>query len=89
MNPISLHDIARAPTTDTVRDLLRHWRWEILLHLPYCPDMSLSNWDLFAKMKERLQGTRGREEIIHPIGQSLLDINRSGRTGVRHHIDGM
>jgi hypothetical protein len=44
------------------------------------------DYDLFAKMKEPLRGTRysTREEIIGAVGRSLLDINRSGHTdGVR------
>ncbi|PNF20120.1 hypothetical protein B7P43_G04750, partial [Cryptotermes secundus] len=54
---------------------------------PQCSaDMSLCYYDLFAKMKEPLQGTRynTREEIICAVGRSLLNIDRSGRTdGVR------
>jgi hypothetical protein len=43
--------------------------------------MSPCDYDLFAKMKEPLRGTRynTREEIIHAVGRSLPDINRSGR----------
>jgi transposase len=37
---IILHDNARAHTADAVEDLLRRWRWEILEHPPYSPDMS-------------------------------------------------
>jgi hypothetical protein len=42
--------------------------------------MSSCDYDLFAKMKEPLQGTRynTRGEIIHAVGWSLLGINRSG-----------
>ncbi|PNF29374.1 hypothetical protein B7P43_G07838, partial [Cryptotermes secundus] len=76
-----------AHTTDTVKDLLRRWRWEILQHPPYSPDMSPCDYDLFAKMKEPLRGLRynTREEIILAVGWSLLDINRCGRAnGVQH-----
>jgi hypothetical protein len=48
--------------------------------------MSLCDYDLVAKMKEPLRGTRynTREKIIRAVGRSLLDINRSGRAdGVR------
>jgi hypothetical protein len=43
--------------------------------------MSSCDYDLFAKMKEPLRGTRysTKEEIIGDVGRSLLDINRSGR----------
>jgi hypothetical protein len=53
---------------------------------PYSTDMSPCDYDLFYKMKEPLRGTcyNTREEIIRAVGQSLLDINRSGRAdGVR------
>jgi hypothetical protein len=48
--------------------------------------MSPCDYDIFAKMKEPLRGTRynTREEIIRAVGRSLLDINTSGRAdGVR------
>jgi hypothetical protein len=83
---IILHDVTRAHTADAVVDLLRHWRWEILKHRPYSPDIRACNYDLFAKMKDPPRGTRysTREEIIGAVGRSLLDINRSGRAdGVR------
>jgi hypothetical protein len=43
--------------------------------------MSPCDYDLFAKMKKPLLGTRynTREEIIRAVGRALLDINRSGR----------
>jgi hypothetical protein len=44
------------------------------------------DYDIFAKMKKPLRGTRynTREEIIRAVGRPLLDINRSGRAdGVR------
>jgi hypothetical protein len=46
--------------------------------------MSPCDYDLFAKMKEPLRGTRynTREEIIRVVERSLLDINRSGRAVV-------
>jgi hypothetical protein len=52
----------------------------ILEHPAYSPDMRLCNYDLFTRMKEPPRGTRynTREEIIHAVGRSLLDINRSG-----------
>ncbi|PNF31690.1 hypothetical protein B7P43_G14035, partial [Cryptotermes secundus] len=68
------------------QDLLDCWRWEILQHPPYSPDMSSCDYALFAKMKEPLRGTRynTREELIHAVGRSLQDINRSGPAdGVR------
>ena len=49
-NPIILHDNARAHTANVVTDLLHRWQWEKLEQLPYSPDMSPCDYDLFAKM---------------------------------------
>jgi hypothetical protein len=55
-------------------------------HLPYSPDMSQCDYDLFTKMKEPLRGTHysTTEEVICAGGRSLLNINKHGRAdGVR------
>ena len=73
-------------TDAAVTDLLRLWLWEILEHPPYLPDMSPHDYDLFAKVKESLRGTRynTRDEFICAIWQSLRNINKDGRAeGVR------
>ena len=72
------HDNAESHTAAAVRDLLRSCQWE---HPPYSPDMSQCDYDLFAKMKEPLLGTRynTRDELIHAIGQSIRNINKDGR----------
>jgi transposase len=81
--PVSmiLHDNSMAHTADAVEDLLRRWRWEILAHPPYSPDMGSCDY-LFSKMKAPLLGTRynTREEIMRAVVRSLLDISRSGST---------
>ena len=63
-------------------DLLRRWQWQILEHPPYSPDMSPCDYDLFAKVKEPLRGTRynTRDELIRAIGRSIRNINKDGRT---------
>ena len=75
-NPTILHDNARSHTADSVTDLFRCWQWEILEHPPYSPD-----YDLFAKVKEPLRGTRynTRDELIRAIGRSLRNINKEAR----------
>ena len=80
-NPIILHDKARSHTTAAVTDLLRRWQWEILEHPPYSPDMSPCDYDLFAKVKEPLRGTRynTRDVLIRAIGRSVCNINKDGR----------
>ncbi|KAJ4439571.1 hypothetical protein ANN_07698 [Periplaneta americana] len=80
-NPIILHDNARSHTAAAIKDLLRHWQWEILEHPPYSPDMSPCDYDLFTKVKEPLRGTRynTRDEFIHAVGRSIRNINKDGR----------
>jgi transposase len=67
--PIILHDNARAHTCNAVTDLIHCWRYEILEHSPYSPDMSLFDYDLFAKIKEPMRGTHyNTREIAHAVG---------------------
>ena len=79
-NPIILHDNAKSHTA-AVMDLLRRWQWEILEHPPYSPDISPCDYDLFAKEKEPLRGTRynTRDELVRVIGRSIRNINKDGR----------
>ena len=62
--PIILHDNARSHKRCFI-DLLRRWQWEILKHPEYSTNMSPCTYDLFAKGKESLGGTRynTRDEI--------------------------
>ena len=80
-NSIILHDNASSHNAAAVTDLLRCWQWEILEHPPYSPDMTPYSYDLFAKVKEQLRGTRynARDEFTRVIGRSILSINRDGR----------
>ena len=60
-NTIILHDCARSHTAAAVTVLLRRWKWEILEHPPYSPDMNPCDYDLFAKVKEPLR----RDPVQH------------------------
>ena len=84
-NAIILHDNARSHTAAAVTDLLRRWKWEILEHPPYSPDMSPCDYDLNAEVKEPLLGTRyNTDELISATGRSIWNINNDGRAdGVR------
>ena len=78
---------ARSHTAAAVTDLLYRWQWEILEHLLYLHDVSPCDYDLFAKVKEPLQGTQYniRDELIHAIGWSIQNINKDGYAdGIRH-----
>ena len=85
-NPIILHDNTRSHTAAAVTDLLRRWKREILEHPPYLPDMCPCDYDLFAKVKEPLRGTRynTRDELFSAKGRSIQNINKDGRAdGIR------
>ena len=57
-NAIILHDSARSHTAAALTDLLNNQQGHILEHPPYSSDMSPCDYDLFAEVKELLQGTR-------------------------------
>ncbi|KFD59483.1 hypothetical protein M514_28338, partial [Trichuris suis] len=51
------HDNALAHSSRTVRTVLREFRWEVIPHAPYGPDVAPSDFFLFTKLKEHLKGT--------------------------------
>ena len=85
-NPNILHDNARSRTHVVATDLLRRWQWDILEHPPYSPELSPCDYELFAKVKEPLRGTRYKttDELIRAIGRSIRNIEKDGGAdGVR------
>jgi hypothetical protein len=69
--PLILHENARPLLGKVVMDLLSKYKWEVLPHAPYSPDMSPPDFDLFHKLK-------------HPISWILMEwdegqgLDRSG-----------
>jgi len=53
-----LHDNARPHLGKDVCGLLDGYRWEVLPHPPYSPDMSPLDFDLFPKSKINMRGVR-------------------------------
>lgn len=51
-----LHDNARPHTAQSTVDLLHSWKWEVLPHPPYSPDLAPSDFHLFPCMKKYLRG---------------------------------
>ena len=45
-------------TDNATQELLRHFRWEILEHPPYSPDLAPSDYHLFLALKEHVGGHR-------------------------------
>ena len=53
-----LHDNARPHIGKVVRELLDRYSWEVLPHLPYSPDMSPPDFNLFPELKINMRGVR-------------------------------
>lgn len=51
------HDNAPAHSVRVAKEVLREFRWEVLPHPPYSPDLAPSDFFLFPKLKEMLKGT--------------------------------
>ena len=49
------HNNTPAHSSQIVRDVLREFRWELLPHPPYSPDLAPSDFFLFPKLKEHLK----------------------------------
>ena len=68
-----LHDNARPHLAKVVTDLLSMYKWEVLPHPPYIPDMSLPDFNLFPKMKEPMRGHRfsSLEEVSAAVTRAI------------------
>ena len=53
---ILFHDNARPHTTNTIIALLQKFKWEVLGHPPYSPDLSPCNYVIFGPLKKVLWG---------------------------------
>jgi transposase len=49
-----LHDNARPHTANKTNETLRNFKWEVLEHPPYSPDLVPSDFDLFGPLKHHL-----------------------------------
>jgi hypothetical protein len=47
-----LHDNARPHIAQSVKDIMADYKWEVLPHPAYSPDMSPPDYDLFPKLKK-------------------------------------
>ena len=90
-NVIILHDNATPHKAICVRNLLRCWRWEVLEHPPYSPDLSPCNYDLIPKLKAPLRGHRfrTRDDIAIAVRRLIMTNYSYGEmVFVNFHIDG-
>ncbi|KAJ4433766.1 hypothetical protein ANN_16078 [Periplaneta americana] len=71
---VLLHDNARLHTAASTRELLDQFGWEIFDHPPYSPDLALSDFRLFTKLKDFLGGTRfGSDEDLKKTVNTWLN----------------
>ena len=73
-NVIILHDNSTPQKAICVRDQLRGWRWEVLEHPPYPPDLSPCVYDLILKLKAPLRGHRfrTRNDIVIAVRRLIM-----------------
>jgi histone-lysine N-methyltransferase SETMAR len=74
-----LHGNARPHLGKDVRELLEGYRWEVLTHPPYNPDMSPPDFDLFPKLKINMLGAcfSTLEDLSASVTQSVRQLNCS------------
>ncbi|KAK3727073.1 hypothetical protein RRG08_052294 [Elysia crispata] len=68
------HDNAPVHTARAVRDVLAGYKWELLEHPRYSPDLAPCDFHLFPKMKEHLRGQRFETE------QDIIQATKSPTT---------
>ena len=69
-----LHDNARPHTAKKTKELISSFGWEILKHPPYSPDLSPSDYYLFAPLKNYLRGINyPNEEELKFAASSWLE----------------
>jgi len=65
-NAIILHDNATVHTAATLQLRLQRWRWDVLQHPPYSPDLRPCDYDLIPKVKKPFCGKRfaNKQDIL-------------------------
>jgi hypothetical protein len=78
--PLILHDNARLHLGKDVTDSLSTYKWEVLPHAPYSPDMSPPDFGLFYKLKEPMHGHcfPSLEEVSAAVNWAIQGLNKSG-----------
>lgn len=87
------HDNAPAHSARITKEILREFRWELLPHPPYSPDLAPSDFFLFPKLKEHLKGVRFNttDEAKHAARTWLqnqpADFFKNGIMGWKHRLE--
>jgi hypothetical protein len=74
------HNIARLHMGKVVTDLLSKYEWEVLPYMPYSPDVSPLDFDLFHNLKEPMLGHYfpSPEEVSAEVTRAIRGLNKSG-----------
>ena len=72
------HDNAPVHTARAVTDVLAGYKWELLEHPRYSPDLAPCDFHLFPKMKEHLRGQRFEtvEDIIQATKVAIKNLDK-------------
>jgi transposase len=78
--PLILHDNARPHLGKVVTDLLSKYKWKLLRHAPYSPDMSPPDFDLLPQVKMDHAWTPFLllEEVSAAVTRAIRGLNESG-----------
>ena len=77
--PLILHDDACLHLGKVVTDLFSKYKWEVLPHTPYSPDLSPPDFNLFHKLKEPMFGHRvpSLEEVFAAVNRAIQWLKKS------------
>lgn len=72
---VFLHDNATCHTSYRTTDLLLKFKWQVLKHPSYSPDLAPSDYFLFGALKDHLRGTHfhSDEELIWAVKKFFKD----------------
>ena len=79
-------------TAKTVTTILQEFRWEILSHPPYSPDLAPYDFFLFPKLKKHLKGTRSqsinkaKREVVIWLTRPAAEFYQEGISRWKHRL---
>ncbi|KDR09342.1 hypothetical protein L798_15109, partial [Zootermopsis nevadensis] len=67
-----------------VKNILRLWRWKVLHHPPYSPDLLSCDYDLIPKLKQPLREKRlrTREDISNTVQREMARFGDGEADGI-------
>ena len=87
------HDNAPAHSSRIARHVLKDFRWELLPHPPYSPDLAPSDFFLFINLKEHLKGVyfndtnEAKQAPKTWLKKWSADYFKNGIKGWEHRLD--